>query len=463
MELNSSAKSAWTAPSRFVAIMITANAICIPLLIFLPSYYNFKASESLSLYAKDGWCNPGQGIGIHCFGDFFYTFRFTEMIDPWSNGFNPQPPLGTFFYQIFSWYTVDNPNSKIPLLVYLVGCICAVLFPAWHLGWKNRKSIFLTISLSLATLTFAPVLVALDRGSNQLLMVPFVYLFVRGVIDENNRKVLIFGAILVLIKPQMVLLGIIFILNRDIRNSLKWAILSAVVTLSSFLLYPTSYVKNIKDYFQQLIVYQEYIPAGTLFPVNISISNLWSAFHRMYFEIFPNQGHIEGADSWKYYSPFVTLGTLVIVAAVSWFFGPQKTPLTKSVIAVSLPAIIPNVSFHYYLCVFLAVYLILVIQGLEIFDPANKGKSVNQSFYSDGFLGGRFRRLALLGASVFLFVPWPLPWSLISEKLPPLISSTWLLGQILLILSVGILIFSRGDKNSGLVTSLLMEERNSKF
>jgi hypothetical protein len=453
MELNTSARAAWTLPSRFVAIMISANAICIPLLIFLPSYYNFNASESLSLYVIDGWCNPGQGIGVHCFGDFFYTFRFTEMINPWSNGFNPQPPLGTFFYQIFSWFTVENPNSKIPLLVYLIGSICAALFPAWHLGWKNRKSLFLTFSLSLATLTFAPVLVAFDRGSNQLLMVPFVYLFVRGVLDSNTRRIFLFGIILVLIKPQMVLLGIVFLLNRDFRNTIKWGLISAAVTLSSFLLYPSGYLKNLKDYFQQLIVYQDYIPAGAIFPVNISISNLWSTFHRMYFELFPSTEHLDSAESWKYYSPIVTLAILTIVAVVSWFSGPQKSRLTKSVIAVSLPALIPNVSFHYYLCVFLTTYLILFVEGLESFNPGSKVKSAHQNFNTAGFIGGRIRRILLLGSSVFLFVPWPLPWSLISQKLPPLISSTWLFGQILLITSVGLLIFTKKEKQGTSQTS----------
>jgi hypothetical protein len=434
--------------SKFLYIMAGAYALCIPLLIFLPSYFSFDASESLSIFVKDGWCNPGQGIGLHCFGDFFYTFRYTDLIDPWSHGMNPQPPVGTFFYKIFSWYTVQNPNSKIPILIYLLLCICASLFPAYHLGWRRNSNLKITFLLSIATISFAPLLMALDRGSNQVLIIPFIYLFVTSIIECSNRKTLIYGLALVLIKPQMILLGVIFILNRDIRNATKWGVYSVVITFATFLLYPLAYLKNVRDYFQQVVDYQHYVPAGLVYPANISISNLWSTFHRIYFEIFPTSNHIDNPGSWKFYSPLITICIISLVAIASWKFGPRKTQLTRATVAVSLPALIPNVSFHYYYCVFLTCYLLVLLKGISG-TTLHENKLIEYTKYeTTGFTIGKIRTGLALASALFLFVPWPLPWSILSPKLPFLISSTWLMGQITLTLLIGILIFSSTTENS---------------
>jgi hypothetical protein len=432
----------WSTSVKFLLLMLTSYGICIPLLIFLPSYFDFDASESLSIYVQDGWCNSGQGIGLHCFGDFFYTFKYTDLIDPWSHGMNPQPPLGTSLYRLFSWYTVPNPNSQIPLLVYLSACLAAALFPAWHYGWKRFRSLFLTLGLSIATITFAPILMGLDRGSNQLLMIPFVYLFVVSIVSGQTKRVLIYGLVLVLIKPQMILLGLVFILNRDLRNSIRWGILSILVTLASFLLYPFAYTKNIKDYFVQMIDYQHYVPAGLIYPVNISISNLWSTFHRIYFEIFPSADHYDNPESWQFYSPVVTLLLLFLIAIFSWKFGPGKSNLTQAVLAVSLPALIPNVSFHYYYCVFFTPYLFLISRGLRDIIHGEEETEFEKRLNINGFVGHGLRKYLLASSAIALFIPWPLPWVLFSSKLPFLISASWLVGQVLITLAVFVLIFS---------------------
>ena len=431
-----------TTSMKFLTFMITSYGLCIPLLIFIPSYFNFDASESLSIYVQDGWCNAGQGVGLHCFGDFFYTFKYTDMIDPWSHGMNPQPPLGTSLYRLFSWYTVPNPNSQIPLLVYLSACLVAALFPAWHHGWKKSRSAFLALGLALATITFAPILMGLDRGSNQLLMIPFIYLFVISIAGKQTAKILTYGLVLVLIKPQMILLGIIFILNRELKNFIRWVVLSIIMTLVSFLLYPQAYLKNIKDYFVQVIDYQHYVPAGLIYPVNISISNLWSTFHRIYFEIFPSTAHFNNPESWQFYPPIVTVMILCFIAIFSWKFGPRKSTLTKAVVAVSLPALIPNVSFHYYYCVFFTPYLIVISRGLRDLIHGEEETEFDNKVNISGFVGHGLRKYLLLGSAITLFIPWPLPWALFSTKLPFLISASWLVGQALITLVVFILIFS---------------------
>jgi hypothetical protein len=300
----------------------------------------------------------------------------------------------------------------------------------------------------IATISFAPLLMALDRGSNQVLMIPLVYLFVTSILESSNKKILLYGLALVLIKPQMILLGIIFVLNRDIRNAIKWGIYSIAITLATFLLYPFAYLKNIRDYFQQVVDYQHYVPAGLVSPANISVSNLWSTFHRIYFEIFPTPNHIDNPGSWKFYSPIVTISILALVAIASWKLGPRKNQLTHATVAVSLPALIPNVSFHYYYCVFLTCYLLVLLKGIsEIFPQASK-LIAGAKYETVGFTISKIRALLALASALFLFIPWPLPWNLLSPRFPFLISSTWLMGQITLTLLIGILIFSTTNEKS---------------
>jgi hypothetical protein len=302
--------------------------------------------------------------------------------------------------------------------------------------------------LTIATITFAPFLVALDRGSNQLLMIPFVYLFVTSILEKSNKNILKYGSLLILIKPQMMLLGIIFLFNRDFRNTFKWAALSVFLTLSSFLLYPLSYFKNIKDYAHQVIDYQNYTSAGAIYPVNISLPNLFSTINRLCNKIFPDFSDFITQKNLTSYSMFFNTTLLVVIAVAAWILGPKKDKFTQATIAVALPALVPTVSFHYYYCMFLGCYLLFIYKSFFQIKFAPDSVVHLEHLDAKGFTLTKTRLTLSLASILLLFIPWPIPWSIlpIDRSIP--VSFTWLIGQITMTILVFILIFSTRQENT---------------
>ena len=106
-----------------IQILVGLALINTTLIVLLPSYLGFSSSSSLSYYVNDGWCTKGQGIGSHCFGDFYYPFNFSNLDAPWAAGPNQfhTLPLAYTFLKFSESFLTIRPSAT-----------CRSTFTSWY-------------------------------------------------------------------------------------------------------------------------------------------------------------------------------------------------------------------------------------------------------------------------------------------------------------------------------------------
>ena len=202
---------------------------------FLPDYLRYNRIEAISFMTDDGWCSPKtEGLGNHCFGDYYYPFTFLDSPNPWRVT-NPYNAGTLMIYQLFHYLSnFTSPRFALcTFILILVGCL---VFPIVHL-WKFSREINTTEALQLLIIFLgcAPAIMAIDRGNTILFSIPFLYLFTRAVIGKNPIEVLSYGLVLVLIKPQFVVLGLTIAISFGLKLFLSWVISCSALICLPFL------------------------------------------------------------------------------------------------------------------------------------------------------------------------------------------------------------------------------------
>lgn len=160
--------------------------------IFRESYSDFSFLEQASFRGSDEpWLPSGliaePILGKHFFGDFYLPFRFVNEANPYfpENPFNNILPFGQISYQLLSLFKVNDAfyiYSFTALLVFAVG-IKKILLSSRNLG-KTEANL-----LSVMILLFSfPVITAVDRGANVLLVAGVICIVVAILISENTSR-----------------------------------------------------------------------------------------------------------------------------------------------------------------------------------------------------------------------------------------------------------------------------------
>ena len=416
----------------FFTILFSLYSIAIAIQTLLPSYLNFKGSEALGFKAADGWCRPAyQGIGAHCFGDFYYTLKFANMDNPWSGSPNPYPPVSLLFFKPFSFFVSHFPTSRLPLLVYLSISLFAVLVPAIHLLLTRRLAPRHALLIGAGSLATAPVLMALDRGNIQLFLLPFCYFFALSVLENKLGRALIFGLILILFKPQMILLGAIFLIGRKWKSLFTWVIISASTFLLGFLIFPRNVAGNFRAYWHQATSYQNYGTPGALSPVNLSLSNTWSL-------IAENPIFHSGQGTASFLSATVTFLILVVILLNLYLVGNARSAIENLFILFLLPILIPTTTFSYYLCILLPLFILISSDAISRTESGRTfliGKGTIDTSPLLMIFQNWKTTILLSGMTFLLFVPWALPWSIFPKfqrETWSTIGINWFIGQFFL-------------------------------
>jgi hypothetical protein len=400
--------------ATFRKIYICCFALAASSSALLPSWLNYKTSEALSFGVNDGWCNPStQGIGKHCFGDFYYPLFLSQQSNPWSDTPNPYPPLALYLYKPFSLIE-DYFGSRCALFSYLAMILVAILIPLIHASIKLKLSESNILILSLVTLGSAPILIVFDRGNSAILLLPLLYFVTLQLKNENWSRAMNLILLCSLIRPQFVLLFLIFILSGKLRKSLEALILTSLGLVISFIIYPHNVIRNLNDWVLQVISYQDYGTQGSMYPVNISMTNTINLGTRA-LNISINHNTVK----------LIVYGTLIVFFSLYWV-KRNSMPLRSKWISVLLtPIFFISTTFHYYLFV---VSLLFVIDQIWPEDEPNiKGKSGKVVKLID-----TTKKLLYIAT----LIPWGIPWLLFPEMTVErgwtVIGIQWTLVQIIL-------------------------------
>lgn len=403
--------------------------------LLLPSWFNYNFTRSLSFQVSDGWCKLGvQGLGEHCFGDFYYPIRFASTKFPWDSTINPYTPIATWVFAPFSWLNSLGGNST--LLVYLVLILVATCVPIYVFRGSLSKNQNHRSIIYLVAFTCSPILVSVDRGNLITLTVPLLFFLIKATCEKNPRKIFVLLSLLFQLKPQFAILSIIIFTVSNSKMWLKWVGLNAGILLLTFLCYGNNAYHNINSWFNQLISYQSYGNSGSLFPVNISLNN---TLHIL-MKLLGMEQSMRLID--------VSLRIIAIVLGITIFvFRKRYTGLHLLMLMLSYILLFINTTFHYYYVVFAPIFLLYFYGSLtssknemvhEISSVINRNKYAKTIFHLFFFI---------------VMIPWAIPWSLFigGEEGFRSTSIHWAISQPMIILIfLSLLSWKRTVMHSGL-------------
>jgi hypothetical protein len=388
---------------------------------YISSYFQIPLTSMLSFNVADGWCNAvTQGVGAHCFGDFYYTLTFLEQSNPWSTAANPYPPIALLIFKPFAFLVELFPSTQFGLFAYLGFLVASLLSIPVHLFMTKKMGLSQSILVGMLIISTTPVIVGLDRGNIVVLCVPILYFFLHFERDSDSKRSFIFWLALVLIKPQFAILGLIYLRNGHLTGALKKAILGFSLFCASFLLYPIGLKENLRAYLSQLVGYQDYGSLGNVFPVNISLASALSLV-----DVFIKTSTV-GATQ-------VVSIILLIVTGIIVFRSPAKLSTSAVLPVLVLPIILPQTSWHYYLIVLVPFFIFAITNTSD--------SKIGIDIVNQNTLDNRMRNFSQIGLSawaVVLFVPWTVPWNVFAPSNTNFGSSTISMHWVLVIWSLPI-------------------------
>ncbi len=404
----------------YFAVYFGIYAIVSVIGIYISSYFSFPSTAALSVVVEDGWCNSKeQGLGLHCFGDFYYPLGFVNFPNPWVDSPNPYPPFAALVFKPFAFVQSLMPNSYWALYLYLLMLITAILLVPYLISKKFKLSNNNKFFLFALTITSTPILVAMDRGNVIALTFPLLYLFLMAEIEGEHRKAFIYWTIMVLLKPHLSILGLLFFRNKQMRRGVLNCLFALGFFLASFIFYPVNIAENFKSYLHQLISYQEYVVSGSLYPVNVSLGNTLSLLTRYFLGTIPQSAVLSSISA-----------IFLVLIGLKIYFSPKNLDLNTVTLPVLAVILFPLVSFHYYLVLLLPIFLIMI--SLKIGESNIKG---NDNFTyltsdSDKFLWKNWVRILSLLILLPIQIPFTIFFQVTDLSANPAISFHWILVQI---------------------------------
>jgi hypothetical protein len=400
------------------------------LIVWVPSYLGLTPSSDLVLITvSDGGCElKTQGIGLHCFGDYYLPLSFAGSANPWDiEGAAPYPASSLVILAAFNELTIALNNEAVGLYSFLLSSPLIMLLILIK-SYRQFKFPFLYVVVLLSfVVASSPFLFAFDRGNLILLALPLTIFLLSSFIKKNYTVFLFILILMTFIKIQFILFLLILLTSREILKFLIYGFVTIIANLIPFLFFDKDIAHNINAFLKTLLSYQEYAQPGVL-SFNISLPNSIAILDRL---ILNNS-----ASDTSYPSTIISMFCLVLMCLFLWTKGNQLNPMHSFLLIILFLILAPNVSFAYYLILFLGYLIYAILDHIE-----NISKEKSES------LGARFlhyfskrNRVLILTSYILLFIPWSVPWLAILPEVTPLYtwesstSITRFPGQLVLVL-----------------------------
>ena len=359
------------------------------------SYANLAYSEIISFFVQDGWCDPAtQGIGVRCFGDFYAPVTISSTTNPWSDPLNlAYTPLNFSYFNVITSDFIVNFSQKLPLYLNLIFAIFALGFPGFHVISQKVKSGLSGRWVIAVMLTSTPSLMMIDRGSNNFLLVPLLYIYCLMVREKNFIPSFAVLVAMSLWEPQMILFGLLFLTQFGLKK-FSFAIVATISGLFfSFLLYPKNIMGSIVDWVGNSREYQTYAPSPSI--GNFSFASFTGLLESLGNKISdPNQPFSLTENP-------LLLNEVSIISLIFGFVAFGTLFLVRNLISINYQFLavttfflqLPGTTFGYY--------LVLLILPLIFMSRDNEFKQELSQFQKSNYV--------LYGALLFAIVPaWPL-------------------------------------------------------
>jgi hypothetical protein len=330
-------------------------AVAFPMWWVLVSYFRQSPPENLSFLGADGWCSPGsEGLGQHCFGDFQLPRLLLDAPSVWDDPGSQiavgYTPTGLIPHVAAKGLENVGLGVRGSLIAFLLAMGVAMLLPALLTALKGAPGTRGPLPLLLFFAAAMPVLIAFDRGNSAGFAIPFLALFAifAGRTPSWVAPASVIAAAAV--RPQFVLLAIGLLALRQIKAAIAAVAGAFFILAAGFLAWPGSVNANLHAWWADITAY-----GGTVGPEK-QVTNL-SASRAVYLvgdTLTAIPGPVRSIGGAMMDFAAANAGfigpALVAACAVAFFIRRGSIPRSIAVvIALALPALVPGLSFSYYL------------------------------------------------------------------------------------------------------------------
>ena len=402
---------------RYVGLATLLVALCFPAIWVYAGYRGFSFNQSLSFLVDDGWCVKGvESIGSHCFGDYAALDNVLAAGNPWSPELpfpTPYPALAWAPSIIFVLVGRLTDSWVLGRDLFLAVLACSVLTPAiWAArGSFSRRA---PLTLLLIGLASAPFLVVLDRGNTVGIVVAPLLGLAISYATGNFRRMMLFIVICALLKPQLILLVLLFLVYKKYRYLLATVAISVATTLAGFAIFPSTFPQNISDWLTVITRYSGYQTLESLFPYNLGVGRALLTILDL-LQVRSTFGESARADLavWlQAHNSLLVILLLAIVTASIMLRKPNSNPIFPLVAVLSIAVMAPGTAFSYYLALFLVpAALVLRDPGVELATLTNRERWVGMLDAPDsgGKRAARFAKWSLVVGLGLLMAPLVVP------------------------------------------------------
>ena len=194
--------------------------------ILVHGYLGRTWSEVEVFRIADGWCENGQGLGQHCFGDFGMNYQLVKP-DLYIEGSLPatNTPLANLIFALLQKFSYNSALS-----IYIFTLIIAAFIP-FIVGQKSQPLGFRLQMATLFGLISIGTIGAIDRG-NHVLMVPLLlYGYLISIEKGYWKRATIILILLSLLKFWGIIFVVALIAKSRYRNAITAVLSTPLLTV----------------------------------------------------------------------------------------------------------------------------------------------------------------------------------------------------------------------------------------
>lgn len=266
------------APAGLLGVLAILHLSSMALMVLWSQYLQKNFFASISFFASDGHCdtNMGEGVGIHCFGDYALISKVLDTDNPWQNEvFNVNYGAPTVLLFLVP-KAIEGALASFDagLFFYLGAMFVALTLPLLVLAKRLLRSEGGVLVFSIGAMVSGPLslasLVALDRGNSIGFVLPLLAWFAWSYVSGKHTQVAIAAGLALLIRPQFGLLLFGLLAARKFKLFFLTLGLSAISYLLSYLIFIEHFPANIFQSVTNVFSYGSL--GGPVWPPNVSLA-----------------------------------------------------------------------------------------------------------------------------------------------------------------------------------------------
>ena len=336
----------WIQGMPTAAVLLPIQGISLLFWWIAGSYLDLDAYSSRSFPSADGWCEASsEGLGSHCWGDYYYVIFLLSQPNPWLEYANPYPAAALVPFLTTNILGSVTGAAHAGLLIYLASMTLLIGWGVW-VGTKGISLESRIILLATITLFSPPLIHALDRGNNVGFIIPLLVWFFSALIRRSSNQGVLAIVLLTVIKPHFAVLLFLYLLRGEFKTFAKGALLGGTIHVSAFLVVAGHrFPMNIYDWFSRFISYQDYTSVANGWPQNISFAQGLYSFATLIPSQFQSESFLKDLEGQQgLIGPLVLLSILCLIT----FYRRALTDVQVAIILTSLVAMTSNTSWYYY-------------------------------------------------------------------------------------------------------------------